>query len=326
MTNPIGAGVLEVPGRVPSKDEVFREYLDALAERNREAIQRTITALESFKDELELPDIQQVRADAEDALRRSILQISTQVLTAGVSHWVTAGLAAAATSEARGALPGIADIVTAITQQSSAAAGVAEAERQLRSGRWIIDRRNALNDAMGTAGQLRDSMRQQLEEALTAASDARTYLLSIESLTESIKSAAFEPVSSICVSFHEAWINAHFRDVGERDEGCIEISIEPVEDGRRLRAHVCAPRAPQVEQALNLHLRDASSGRCNLLSLRVAKRVMLYGENLVPGGHQWSWAWFDRDNIQLREPLLDSAQVLLTEPRWRRMRYFTVDA
>lgn len=326
MTNPAGAGAIEVPGRIPSKDDVFREYLDALAERNRVAIQRTITALESFKDELELPDIHQVRADAEDTLRRSILQISTQVLTAGVSSWVTAGLAAAATSEARGALPGLAEIVTAITRQSSAATGLAEEERQLRAGRWIIDRRNALNDAMGVAGQLRDSMRQQLEETLAAAANERTYLLSIESLTESIKSAAFEPVPSICVSFHEAWINAHFLDVGEREEGCIEICIEPVENGRRLRAHVCAPRAAQVEQALNLHLRDASSGRYNLLSLRVAKRVMLYGENLVPGGRQWSWAWFDRDNVQLRGPLLDSAKMLLTEPRWRRMRHFTVDA
>jgi hypothetical protein len=117
--------------------------------------------------------------------------------------------------------------------------------------------------------------------------------------------------------FYEQWINAHFKDTTDDDEGCIEINYEYFDNTFDFSScKVKAPLGDKLEDGFNrLFKRGYVPGIGKPIDLRVRKRVGFYVD-AIAGGKAWYNGWVDTDNSLIYAPDWGDANKAWQRPDW----------
>ena len=298
---------VDVPPVVQKKISTFVELV---AKQHNELLNSLINALANFETTMSFASAEDANPDVFGALVSKVYEIAVDEVLSNVPIL----------KEVKpffDAAKALFDVTTAELERAG------KASESFKVGNWIKDQRAEINaqlrgDVTKGHGDLfqADMESNYLEQDVGG---RQALFDQINQAINSLSSVTGPSLDELEANLYLQWINAHFKQIGADTPGCIEYRLEY--DDNTFDFESCTVKAPfgdKIDSALNRLLdRGLIPGIQRPFDFKVRKRVCLYVENFVPGGHSWSCGWLDEEGNIIHDPVHPPAQKGLRENAWR---------
>jgi hypothetical protein len=180
-------------------------------------------------------------------------------------------------------------------------------------GVWIQQQRTALGNMRGTFDV--PGLQEDIELAYLEAPNRTEYFDRLLAETERYKHPTLPSIEDLQYRFFVSWINAN---ASHEDSGFIDVKID-AEDELKLESCVVRSASESLDDrignALN-RLMGVATDFQSPLNMPVRKRIQLYTENLMPGGHSWSSGWLNERNQRVSAPVLPKGSEVWAGQQW----------